>query len=347
MATVAATQQEAQQSLFVFERADPTDASLVWLEEQAIRTTRGPGLWERTIKLGEREIIEAAQGYDAVMGASGARFSRTVLEALPELKVIAKFGIGVDTIDLAAARDLGIGVCNSPDDLAVTDVAEHAIALMLALMKNLSVWTREYLLAGGWRPGHVARSLDGATVGIIGLGRIGRATAERLRGWNARLIAYDPVVTDPPPNVEMCDLATLLDASDIVTLHAAPTPDNHHLIGAAAFAAMKRDSILINCGRASLVDSGALVDALRTGRIAGAAIDVFDQEPPPADSPLLQLPNLIATPHVASWTTRSMQNVGWRCARGAHALLRGLPWDHVVCPAGRVADHAADRSSNL
>ncbi|HEY6456520.1 MAG TPA: NAD(P)-dependent oxidoreductase [Steroidobacteraceae bacterium] len=278
----------------------------------------------------EDEIVAAALGHCAVMGASGARFSGNVLQRLPELRFISKFGAGVDSIDLEAATALGILVSNTPEDGEAADVAEHTIAMMLALKKRLLDWTPAYMRAGGWRPGPFAQSMAGDTIGLIGLGHIGRAVARRLSGWDVNILGFDPAIRSAVPDVTLTDLTSLLEASDIVSLHANPTSSNRHLIDAKAIGLMKSSSLLINTARASLIDTEALVQALDSGRIAGAAIDVYDEEPPDPAAALFRLRNLLATPHTAAWTRGGLENIGWHAARNLVAMLTGKGHADIV-----------------
>lgn len=323
----------SQPRVLVFERIDPTDESLDWLEQQGMAVTRGRVMWEPGFRrYTEAEIIAAAAGCVAVMGASGAHFTRPVIEALPALRFISKFGIGVDSIDLAAATARGIRVSNTPVDTQVGPVCEHTIALMLALTKRLLDWTPQYMRAGGWRSDIFAGIVAGQTIGIVGLGRIGRGVAARLAGWDATLIGYDPGLTEAPPGVALCGLPELLARSDIVTLHATPSPGNRRMIDAAALASMKPTALLINTGRAWLVDQAALRHALETRQIAGAGIDVFETEPPDPADPLFRLPSLLATPHAAAWTLDGMKNMGWTGARNLWAMVSGQGAAYVVNP---------------
>lgn len=319
--------------VLVFERIDPTDESLDWLERQGMAVTRGRVMWESGFRrYTEAEIIAEAAGCVAVMGASGAHFTRAVIEALPALRFISKFGIGVDSIDVAAATARGIRVSNTPVDTQVGPVCEHTIALMLALTKRLLDWTPQYMRAGGWRSDIFAGIVAGQTIGIVGLGRIGRGVAARLAGWDATLIGYDPGLTEAPSSVTLCGLPELLARSDIVTLHATPSPGNRRMIDAAALASMKSTALLINTGRAWLVDQAALRHALETHQIAGAGIDVFETEPPDPADPLFRLPTLLATPHAAAWTLDGMKNMGWTGARNLWAMVSGQGAAHVVNP---------------
>jgi D-3-phosphoglycerate dehydrogenase len=323
---------------FVFERFESTEKSLAWLRERGVELTLGYAMWESPFwRYSDDEFIAAAEGHIAVMGASGTRITRRIIEALPELRCISKFGIGYDSIDIDAATEHGILVSNTPEDSQVTTVCEHAIALMLALKKQLLVWTPEFMRQGGWRGTVFASSMLGTTIGIIGLGRIGRGVAERLAGWRVRILAYDPYVTEAPSGVVLTDLPTLLQQSDIVTLHATPTAGNKHIIDRQALERMKATAILINTGRGWLVDYAALREALQRGRIAGAALDVYDREPPDTADPLFSMPNVISTPHVAAWTFDGIQNVGWHGARNLWAMISGEGHADIVNPEARQA----------
>jgi D-3-phosphoglycerate dehydrogenase len=186
---------------------------------------------------------------------------------------------------------------------------------------------------GGWRGTIHSMPIMGSTIGIVGLGRIGRGVAERLSGWGVRILAYDPYVTTPPVGVTMSDLPNLLSASDVVTLHATPTAENRHIIDADALRRMKPTAFLVNTGRGWLVDYGALRAALAEGVIGGAALDVFESEPPRADDTLFRMPNVLATPHVAAWTYDGIQNVGWHGARNLWAMISGEGHADIVNPA--------------
>ncbi len=319
--------------IMAFERYDPTDTSLDWLEAQGVQVLRGNALWEMPFKrFSEDELIARAEGCVALMGASGTRISRRVIEALPDLRYISKFGIGFDSIDIEAATAHGVLVSNTPNESQIFTVCEHALALMLAVAKQLSVWTAEFMRAGGWRGLTHSATFRGATVGIIGLGRIGRGVAQRLAGWECRILAYDPYLETAPAGVELVPLATLLEQSDFITLHAAPSPENHHILNDAAFACMKPNAIVINTGRGSLVDYAALRRALDEGRIAGAGLDVFDREPPSPSDDLFIRPNVICTPHVGAWTTEGTKDIGWHAARNLWAMISGEGKADLVNP---------------
>jgi D-3-phosphoglycerate dehydrogenase / 2-oxoglutarate reductase len=328
----------------VFEQYEPTGGSLDWLRARGGDLTLGYALWQAPFwRYSEDEFITAAQGCVGVMGASGTRLTRRIIEALPELRFISKFGIGADSIDIVAATENGVLVANTPEQSQVTTVCEHAIGMMLALKKQLHVWTPEFMRGGGWRGEVFGASMLGATIGIIGLGRIGRGVAERLAGWGMTILAHDPFVREAPAGVALADLDALLESSDIVTLHATPTAANRHIIDARALARMKPGAILVNTGRGSLVDYAALREALRSGAIAGAALDVYEREPPDAADPMFSMPNVICTPHVAAWTWEAVQNVGWRGARNLWAMVSGEGEADIVNPEARLRGRAARR----
>ena len=310
--------------VLVYERMDPTDQSLEWLVQRGIQVTRGRPMWQQPYaRYADAEIIGAAAGYPAVMGASGVQFTADVIEALPELRFISKFGVGVDNINLEAAARRGILIANTPEDSEVVDVAEHTLGMILTLRKKLLQWTPKYMQQGGWRPGIFAETVAGSTVGLIGLGHVGRAVVERLKGWGVKIQAHDPNCAPAPAEVQLTDLHTLLKTSDIISLHATPSAENRHMIDEAAFDLMKPTAILINTARASLVDTSALIKALKSKKIAGAAVDVYDQEPPEAASKLFRQENLVVTPHTAAWTSKGVQNIAWHAARNLAAMMLG------------------------
>jgi D-3-phosphoglycerate dehydrogenase / 2-oxoglutarate reductase len=310
--------------VFVYERMDPTDQSLDWLVQRGIQVTRGRPMWQQPYaRYSDAEIIAAAAGYPALMGASGVQFTAQVIEALPELRFVSKFGVGVDNINLEAAARRGILIANTPENSEVVDVAEHTLGMILALRKKFLQWTPKYMQQGGWRPGIFAETVAGSTVGLIGLGHVGRAVVERLKGWGVKIQAHDPNCAPAPAEVQLTDLHTLLKTSDIVSLHATPSAENRHMIDEAAFALMKPTAILINTARASLVDTSALIQALKSKKIAGAAVDVYDQEPPEAANKLFRQENLVVTPHTAAWTWKGVQNIAWHAARNLAAMMLG------------------------
>ena len=334
---------DGKRAVLAFERYDPTDQSIDWLREQGLEVRTGFALWEMPFqRFTEDELIARAEGCVALMGASGTRISRRVIESLPELRYISKYGIGADSIDLDAATEHGVLVSNTPNDFQIFTVSEFAVAMMLALAKQFGTWTPAFMRGGGWRGLTHSAVLRGATVGIVGLGRIGRGVAQRLAGWEARIAGHDPHLAEAPPGVEMVGLAELIAQSDFITLHAAPSPENQHMFKRDAFERMKPTAFLVNTGRGSLIDYPALRAAIEEKRIAGAALDVFDKEPPDPDDPLFRYPNVICTPHVAAWTTEGTAAIGWHAARNLWAMISGEGYADLVNPEAKTAGrHAA------
>jgi D-3-phosphoglycerate dehydrogenase len=309
--------------VLVYEPIDPTGESLDWLVAQGVDLVKGPPMWQSPYRpFGERELIENASGCVALMGGGALPIGSRVMDALPLLRYISKCGIGYDSIDVEAATQRGILVTNTPVHSEVEIVAEHTLALILGVRKQLSFWTSARLQAGGWRDASCwSTPIRGTTIGIIGLGRIGRAVARRLQNWDVTLLANDIVDVAPEPDVQLVDLDTLLQASDIVTVHADARPSNRNLLDERRINSMKSGAVLVNAARGSLVDVAALARALTAGRLSGAALDVFDPEPPAGDYPLLDLPNVILTPHVAAWTQDVLADMGWLGAKNLNQML--------------------------
>lgn len=250
------------------------------------------------------ELAALLAGVHATV-ASGERYDAELFAACPELRIVARWGVGYDAIDLQAATAAGVIVTNTPGTLHES-VADQAFTLILAALRRLPE-QMEVARTPAWRhvEGHEAWR---KTLGIVGFGAIGRAVAERARGFTMRVLACDPNL-DPwhagRLGVTPVTLEELLAEADIVTLHANLTPESRGMIGEAQLRAMKPSAVLINCGRGALVDQPALVRALEEGWIAGAALDTVDPEPPPADDPIRRAPNTILTPHNASQTAEA------------------------------------------
>jgi len=272
--------------------------------------------------LDEAALTERIPTYDALIVRSNTRVSRPVITAAVRLRVIGRAGIGVDNIDVAAATERGIVVFNTPDANATT-TAELTLAHMLSLSRHLPQADHS-VRQNEWHPGRYSGvELAGKTIGIIGFGTIGRLVARRCAGLKMRVLAYDPFVA--PEIMEQSaaaptELDALLANSDYVTLHCPLTDKTQHLINAKRLAAMKPGVRLINCARGGLVDEDALVDALKRGHIAGAALDVYEKEPP-AGSPLLALDNVVLTPHLGASTEEAQQAVSLRIAQDVVKFL--------------------------
>jgi D-3-phosphoglycerate dehydrogenase / 2-oxoglutarate reductase len=263
---------------------------------------------------------------------SRTKVTAALLGRAPRLELIARAGVGVDNIDLAAAAARGIRVVNSPG-AATASVAELTVALYLDLVRGLypSIAATK---AGRWERGTHGHELAGKTVGFVGYGRIAREVARRLVPFGARSIAYDPFVARSGDATEMVPLDALLAAAEIVSVHAALTPENHHLLDARAFSKMRTGAFLVNVARGALVDEAALLAALESGRLAGAALDVFEREPPAAPA-LLAHPRLLATPHVGASTEEAQQRAGSEIVAEVLRALNGEPLTaQVAAPMG-------------
>ncbi len=282
----------------------------------------------------DEEVAEAGRDADGMIFHGALPLTREIISKLDRCKVICRTGVGVDRLDLAAAREHGIVVCNAAGCNAI-EVAEQMIGLMIAISRKL-VRMNQYVREGRWRRhtaelhayrGPVAR-IAGQTLGIVGLGHVGRQVAPRAQGMKMNVQAADPYVAAviaEAMDVRLVAFDELVRSSDVITLHAPLVPATRRMFGREQFAAMKNSAYLINCARGGLVDTGALHEALTTGQIAGAALDVTDPEPLPADHPLLMLPNVIVTCHTAANSNESYVDCQTHAAREVVRVLRGEP----------------------
>jgi D-3-phosphoglycerate dehydrogenase/(S)-sulfolactate dehydrogenase len=277
----------------------------------------------KSLLLSEDDVLEAAQGFAATIAGSEPYTDR-VLAGLPALRIISRNGVGYDRIDVPATTRRGIAVTITPEGNHAA-VAEHAIALLLAVTRSIvtnAVDTRH----GNWRRRGVFVPLRGKTLGIIGLGRIGRSVARRAAAFDLRLLACE---TFPDREfaakygIEIVDLDTLLAQSDFVSLHAPMTPETHELINARTLKRMKRGSILINTARGGLVNEADLLAALESGHLAGAGLDVLVVEPPPADHPLLRLDNVVISPHLSALDSQAVEDMATAAARNILDIFSG------------------------
>jgi D-3-phosphoglycerate dehydrogenase len=256
----------------------------------------------------EAAFLEAARDADAIY-AKGVKVTRRVIEGLHKCRVITLGSVGVDAVDVAAATERGIPVTNVPDTF-IEEVADHTMMLLLAAWRRLPVQER-MVREGRWKEGrphlYQFQRLRGMTLGFISFGRVPRAVAERAKPFGFRLMAYDPFIEEfaaLPYGVELAPLDEVLAKSDIISMHAPATPEAQRMMRAEHFARMKPEALFISTGRGGTVDEAALIVALREKRIAGAALDVLEQEPPAPDNPLLSMENVILTAHVASASSR-------------------------------------------
>lgn len=269
-------------------------------------------------------LLDAIGDADAVIVRSATVIDAGLIAAAERLRVIARAGVGVDNIDLEAATRHGVVVVNTPTGNTIA-AAEHAIAMLLALARRIPL-ADAALKAGRWvKREATGRQVYRKTLGLVGLGKIGREVAQRARAFEMTVIAHDPFVPDErilELGVEPVTLDELLARADVVSLHATLTDESRHMMGAEQFAAMKPGALLVNCARGGLVDEAALIDALRSGHLGGAALDVFEDEPQP-NPELVRLPNVVATPHVAASTEEAQVHVALEAAEQVLEVLAG------------------------
>lgn len=278
----------------------------------------------------EKELADA----DALIVRSATRVTQQLLDKAPKLRAIGRAGVGVDNIDLAEATKRGVLVMSTPGGNAVS-VAEHTFALMLALARQVPQMDAG-LRAGRWEKSSSGTEVRGKTLGLIGMGRIGSAVAVRAEAFDMRVLAYDPYISEAAARelqAELVPLERLLAESDFISLHTALSPATQNMINASSIAQMKKGARIINAARGELIDEAALAEALKNGRLGGAAIDVFLEEPP-KNSPLVGLPNVVATPHVAGSTKEAQEEVGTQIAvQIRDYLAEGLIRNAVNLPA--------------
>ncbi len=277
-------------------------------------------------------LAAAAVGCDAIM-TNWAKVPAAVIQAATGCKIVARLGIGLDNIDVAAATARGVMVTNVPD-YCLIEVAEHALAQILALGRKIG-WYHAATKAGKYelQAGPTLRRIEGQTLGIVGLGNIGRRLAEKAVALRMNVLATSRGRSQTVPGVQFVDLPELLAASDYISLHVPLTPQTKHLIGAAEFRQMKPSAYLINTARGGLIDAAALSVALKRGQLAGAALDVQDPEPPDLSQPPYTDPRVIVTPHAAFVSVESLVNLRSRTAQQvADALTGNLP-ENIVNPS--------------
>lgn len=276
----------------------------------------------------QQETLDAARDADALLNTY-MPFDAAALAGLSRCKVIARYGIGVDNIDLAAARAAGIAVTNVPD-YCVEEVAAHAVALILALVRRLPQGD-EIVRGGGWGIGDLGplRRMSTLTVGLLGYGRIGHRVAMFAQAAGCPVLVSDPYLNPESVPHRLVSADALFAEADIVSVHCPLTPQTRHLVNADRLSRMKRGSYLVNTSRGPVVEVGAVYDALRAGQLAGAGLDVFDPEPPDVKG-LATIPNLIATPHSAFYSVEAVKESQRKAATQVLKAIRGEPLDYPV-----------------
>ncbi len=289
------------------------------------------------LRSGNDKQVPALQALVAEVDAVITQFApinAEVIGAMQRAKVIVRYGIGVDNVDLQAARERGIPVCNIPD-YCIDEVADHTLAFILSVSRQV-VPNTLHVREGKWglaTPLDQLRTLCDQTVGLVGFGRIGREVAARLAPFKCRRLVHDAFVPADAVRAAGCEpiaLDDLLAQSDFVTLHCPSTAQTKKLLNAESVGRMKRGAVVVNLARGDLIDTAALVAALQSGQLSSAAIDVCDPEPIPADSPLRSLPNVITASHIASASPKAVRTLRETAARIAAMALRGEPLPNVV-----------------
>jgi D-3-phosphoglycerate dehydrogenase len=280
--------------------------------------------------LSSTEVAQLLPGVDGyIAGLDG--IDANALKAADRLKVISRYGVGVDSVDLDAARAKGIVVTNTPGANSVS-VAELALGLILALARQIPEAV-EAVHQGKW-PRYAGFSLEGKTIGILGLGAIGKQLARRLQGFDCKILAFDPLADAAfakENHIELTAMDEVIGQADFVSLHLPLLPETRCLVNDAFLNKMKKGSFLVNTSRGEVIDESALFRALQTGHLRGAGMDAFTVEPPDPRNPLLELPQVIATPHLGAMTDGATSNMGWLAMRDCLAVLRNEK------PAYRVA----------
>lgn len=295
------------------------------IDSEGLEPLRADGRFQLEVRTGLKgeELARAIAGFDAVIVRSATRITREALAYADRLKVIGRAGVGVDNIDVEAATERGVAVLNAPSGNTIS-AAELTMALLLALVRRIPAADRS-MKAGEWdRKSFSGIELYGKTLGLIGAGRIGREVAKRARAFEMRVIAYDPYLTEEQAralDIERASLDEVLRRADVITLHVPLTETTAGMINEAALAKMKPGALLVNAARGGVVDEDAVCRFLQEGRLGGAAFDVYEEEPLPADHPLRKLNNVVLTPHLGASTEEAQRNVALEIAEAVRAAL--------------------------
>jgi D-3-phosphoglycerate dehydrogenase / 2-oxoglutarate reductase len=271
---------------------------------------------------GEEDLLRACREADGLINQY-AHLPRNVLTGLPKCKVVSRYGVGVDTVDLKAATDLGIIVANVPD-YCIDEVSNQTIAMILTLLRKTAFFDRK-VKSNQWdfHLGIPLYRIHGKTLGLIGSGRIGREVAKKISAFGVKVIAFDPYLQEAVDGIALTDFDTVLKKSDMISIHCPLSESTRHLMGEQAFQKMEKRPILINTSRGPIVDETALVQALAEGRVSGAGLDVLEQEPPDPQNPLLMMENVILSPHVGFYSAESISELKRRTAKNVSEVLTG------------------------
>jgi len=276
----------------------------------------------------EEDLIRVCKDADGILNQYSL-LTRRVLETLPRCKVIARYGVGVDSIDLRAATDLGIVVANVPD-YCVDEVALQAVTMLLALIRQ-TVFFDQKIKSGHWdfRQGAPIHRIRAKTMGLVGCGRIGMEVARIVSALGMRVIVFDPYIQKAGGGIEWVDLDTLLKESDFISVHCPLNESTRHLIGENAFRKMRKKPLIVNTSRGPIIEEKALVQALKEGLVSGAGLDVMEKEPPDPGNPLLKMEQVILSPHMSFYSEESIKELKRRTAEGVADVLLGK-WPQSV-----------------
>jgi len=303
------------------------------ISEEGIKELREFADVDIELELSKEELKERISAYDALIVRSGTKVTKEIIEAGSEgkLKVIGRAGVGVDNIAVETATEKGIIVVNAPEANTIS-AAEHTIAMLLSLSRKIPA-ANASLKSKRWeRKKHMGVEINGKVLGIIGLGRVGSEVAKKAEGLGMRVIAYDPFISYVRARelgIALSSFKGVLSAADFITLHTPLTKDTHHIIGKEEIGLMKDGVRVINCARGGIIDENALKDALKSGKVAGAALDVFEHEPP-KESELLKLEEVIVTPHLGASTEEAQRAAALVIAEGVIDALKGKPVRNAV-----------------
>jgi D-3-phosphoglycerate dehydrogenase len=277
----------------------------------------------------EEDLIRVCKEADGLINQY-ALLTRRVFENLPKCKVVSRYGVGVDSVDLKAATDFGIIVANVPD-YCMDEVANQTISMILTLIRKTAFFDRK-VKSGQWdfHVGMPIYRMKGKTLGLIGCGKIGLEVGKRMSAFGVKVTTFDPYLDRVSKEIELKDLDTVLKESDFISIHCPLNDSTRHLIGDEAFKKMEKKPILINTSRGPIVDERALIHALELGLISGAGLDVLEKEPPDAQNPLLKMDNVILSPHVGFYSVESISELKRRTAKNVADVLRGRRPDSVV-----------------
>lgn len=283
--------------------------------------------------LSEEELCEKIKGFKALIVRSGTTVTKKIIDSSDELEVIGRAGVGLDNIDITAASKKGIIVMNAPSGNTIS-TAEHAFSLMLSLSRNIPK-ANQSLRNGAWdRKKFMGVELYGKILGVIGMGRIGAEFSKRAQSFGMKVMAADPYLTEEKArsmNVESVDMDTLLSSSDFITIHTPLTDETRHMLNAEAFEKMKNGVRIVNAARGGIIDEQALKEYIDSGKVAGAALDVFEsKKKPPTDSPVLNMEEVVVTPHLGASTEEAQLNVALDMAQSVSAALLGKGYRNAV-----------------